>query len=66
MKIYPKYSSEVRQSKQRINFNPVCYFDPCVLAWFIEVITSLQTYYSLIYPSVFTFKSFIHDIIIKV
>ena len=45
MKIYSKYFSEVNQSKQRINFNSVCFFDPCVIAWFIEVITSLQTCY---------------------
>ena len=32
MKIYSKYSPEVHQSKQCINFNSVCFFDSCVLA----------------------------------
>ena len=27
---------------------PLCFIDPCVFAWFIEVITSLQTSYSFI------------------
>ena len=66
MKIYSKYFSEVNQSKQRINLNSVCFFDPCVIAWFIEVITSLQTCYSCIYPSVCAVNNFVHDIIIKV
>ena len=42
------------------------FFDPCALAWFIEVVTSLQTCYSFIYPSVCAVKNFVHDIIIKV
>ena len=42
------------------------FFYPCVLAWFIEVITLLQTCYSFIYPSVCTVNNFVHDIIIKV
>ena len=66
MKIYSKYFSEVNQSKQRINFNSVCFYDPCVSAWFIEVITSLETWYSCIYPSICAVNNFVLDIIIKV
>ena len=65
MKIYSKYSSEVHQSKQRINFNSVCFFDPCVVVWFIEVVTVQQTFYSFIYPNVCAVNNFVNDIIIK-
>ena len=41
------------------------FFDPCVLAWSTEVITSLQTWYSFIYPNVGGINNFAHDIIIK-
>ena len=45
---------------------PLKYINPCVLAWFIEVITSLQTCYSFIYPSACAVKNFVQDTIIKV
>ena len=59
MKIYSKHSSEVHQSEQRINFSSVRFFGRRVLAWFIEVIISLQTCYSFIYPSVCVVDNFV-------
>ena len=53
------------QTKHQFQICLGFFFDPCVLAWSTEVITSLQTWYSFIYPNVGGINNFAHDIIIK-